>query len=249
MPNNATEPVYDYAVEDDLFEQIYPQEIRELSAIHWTPLTIARRAARLLVTRPGMRVLDIGCGVGKFCILGALTTRGHFTGVEQRKHLVDFACTAIQILKVPNARILHGNITETEFAEFDAFYLFNPFEENLFEAGKIDASVSLSLALYKQYVRYVAEQLALAPIGTRLVTYGGYCHEVPNCYDSRQKVSDEQLKLWVKTSESRGKAFCRESSMEQVEELLGMITNLGGLRAGTTPPRSNRRNAKPEITL
>ena len=42
--------------------------------------------------KPGEVVLDIGCGPGKFCIVGALATTGRFTGVEQRKHLCDAAC-------------------------------------------------------------------------------------------------------------------------------------------------------------
>ncbi|MEO8204579.1 MAG: methyltransferase domain-containing protein [Chthoniobacterales bacterium] len=246
MPDNSAATANDSVLEDERFDLIYPPEVRELSWLHWTPLAVARRAARLLVTHPGIRVLDIGCGVGKFCIVGALTTAGHFTGVEQRKSLVDVARDAIRINKIPNTRILHGNIEGIRFGDFDAFYLFNPFEENLFDAGKIDSSVELSLALYKQYVIYVARQLAQAPAGTRLVTYGGYCYEVPNCYECRQKMLDEELKLWVKMDESEEKSSCREDPIEQVEELLGMVLNLGKLRTeSTAPPIQKNRKIAP----
>ena len=69
------------------FDLVYPKWIQDLSESHWTPVPIALEAARFLVTQPGTRVLDIGCGPGKFCAIGALTTKGHFTGVEQRSRL------------------------------------------------------------------------------------------------------------------------------------------------------------------
>ena len=75
---------YIHALEDSRFDLVYPREIRELSDRHWTPVEVARKAAVFLVREPGTRVLDIGCGPGKFCIVGALATDGRFTGVEQR---------------------------------------------------------------------------------------------------------------------------------------------------------------------
>ncbi|MGI8819806.1 MAG: hypothetical protein ACR2ID_02870 [Chthoniobacterales bacterium] len=55
------------SLEDEKFDLLYPPEIRELSAIFWTPVRLAAEAARLLVPLPGTRVLDVGCGPGKFC--------------------------------------------------------------------------------------------------------------------------------------------------------------------------------------
>ena len=55
--------------EDEKFERVYPARIRKLSAIYWTPVAVAAEAARLLVTRPGLRVLDVGCGPAKFCLV------------------------------------------------------------------------------------------------------------------------------------------------------------------------------------
>lgn len=188
-----------YSVEDEQFDLIYPAEIRELSARHWTPLAVARRAAKLLVTEPETKVLDLGCGPGKFCIIGALTTAGHFTGVEQRDRLAALARTTIRRHEIPNAEIIHGNLTQIDFADFDAFYLFNPFEENLFVTGKIDTSVELSKTLYEEYTRHVCSELARAPLGTRVVTYCGFCEEVPVCYDCVDSSFDDTLKLWQKT--------------------------------------------------
>ena len=59
------------SIEDEKFDQIYPARIRKLSPLQWTPVRVAAEAAKLLVTVPGTRVLDIGCGPGKFCLVGA----------------------------------------------------------------------------------------------------------------------------------------------------------------------------------
>lgn len=190
-----------FSVEDERFDLMYPPEIRELSDRHWTPVAVARRAAEFLVAGPDTRVLDLGCGPGKFCIVGALTTAGHFTGVEQRPQLANLAREAIHRGKITNAEIVHANVTEIDFLAYDAFYLFNPFEENLFTLGKIDESVELSKALYEQYTRHVATQLARVPLGTRVVTYAGLCEEVPACYECREYTFGGELKLWEKTRE------------------------------------------------
>lgn len=192
---------YGFSVEDERFDLIYPPEIRELSDRHWTPVAVARRAAEFLVGEPETRVLDLGCGPGKFCIVGALTTAGHFTGVEQRHQLANLAREAIRRGRITNAEIVHANVTEIDFLAYDAFYLFNPFEENLFTLAKIDESVELSKALYEQYTRHVATQLARVPLGTRVVTYAGLCEEVPACYECREYTFGGELKLWEKTRE------------------------------------------------
>jgi tRNA A58 N-methylase Trm61 len=190
---------YIYALEDNRFDLVYPPEIRELSHVHWTPVMVARKAADFLVSEPGTRVLDIGCGAGKFCIVGALTTAGQFTGVEQRKRLSDLARTTIEQANIPNAEIIHGNVAEIDFSNFDAFYLFNPFQENLQTTLKIDASVNLSDALYEKYTEHVARQLAIAPLGTRVVTYCGACEEVPLGFECLESSLDCGLKFWEKT--------------------------------------------------
>ncbi len=188
-----------HARADDQFDLIYPPEIRRLSRTHWTPIRIACAAADFLVSAPATRVLDIGCGPGKFCLIGALTTTGHFTGIEQRKNLCDLARKKIQQARLPRAEVYHGNITTLDFAPFAAFYLFNPFGENLEDALRIDASVARSVAHHDRYTEHVANQLARAPLGTRVATYCGPEEVIPLGYECQESFVDYRLKFWVKT--------------------------------------------------
>jgi len=109
------------AAEDERFDLLYPPHILALSSQHWTPATVARTAAEFLVPEPNTRVLDIGCGPGKFCIVGAQTTDGHFTGVEQRPELANVGRVSIERERIANAVILNANITEIDFKDYDSF--------------------------------------------------------------------------------------------------------------------------------
>ena len=103
------------SVEDEKFDQVYPSRIRKLSALHWTPVRVAAEAAKLLVTTPATRVLDVGCGPAKFCLVGASFTDGSFTGVEQREELVAAARNAALRLHLDDVEIIHGNVTRSGF--------------------------------------------------------------------------------------------------------------------------------------
>jgi len=186
--------------EDFRFDLVYPPETRVRSSVHWTPVGIARLAAEFLVRKPGTRVLDIACGPGKFGAVGALTTQGRFTGIEQRKDLCEQARSLIGRGGITNAEIIHGNVTDIDFSNFDAFYLFNPFEENLETILKIDSNIKLSSTLYERYTEHVARQLAIAPLGTRVATYCGVCEEVPLGYQPVVRSFNSNLKLWEKTN-------------------------------------------------
>ncbi len=187
---------------DDRFDQIFPSPLRELSSIFWTPVTIAAEASQLLVERRGTRVLDIGSGVGKFCLVAAALTDGYFTGIEQRKDLVKAAKDAVAKQRITNIQIIHGDVTEHSFSEYDAFYLFNPFEAYVFKRSKINGVVPVFVKLYLKCVKHVAAELARKSIGTRVVTYAGSAHEVPNCYNCQLSAFGEHLKLWVKVREA-----------------------------------------------
>lgn len=200
-PDEEIEGPEAFSIEDEKFDLIYPPKLRALSPIFWTPVAVAAEAAKLLVQTRQTRVLDIGCGPGKFCLVAASLTDGRFTGVEQRNDFVTAARQAAAGLQLANVEFVHGNIMDIAFADYDAFYLFNPFEENLFNGRKIDRAVPLSPEYFKRYTSHVAAQLGARPIGTRVVTYMGYADDIPACYDCESALFGDDLKLWIKHRE------------------------------------------------
>jgi SAM-dependent methyltransferase len=187
------------AFENDLaFDELYPNHIRELSAMHWTPLDVAREAAGFLAV-PEQRVLDIGSGVGKFCLIaGASYPQTQFTGIEQRKALFNHAETANDQTGLANVSFIHGNLTELDYDDYDHFYFYNSFYENIEPSSRIDHSVRISFELYERYSRFVYAMLDTKKTGTRLATFHARESQVPAGYQMVDYAYNGLLKMWTK---------------------------------------------------
>jgi SAM-dependent methyltransferase len=186
------------SIEDSKFDSLFPAGVRAHSELHWTPVAVAEAAAKYLATQPGTRVLDVGSGSGKFCLVAASLSDGHFIGVEQRANLVATAQTAAAKLQLQNVEFHAQNILEISFADFDSFYLYNPFAENEPGGHKIDRAVKLSLELRARYVRHARSKLGVRPLGTRVVSYAGFDDEIPDCYVRVETSFGGELKFWEK---------------------------------------------------
>src|SRR5258708_18652778 len=97
------------------FDSIYDERTREFSPLHWTPLLVAARAARLLTQAGATRILDVGSGAGKFCIVGALSTDARFVGIERREHLVQIASGAASPLGATPATFIQADVATFSF--------------------------------------------------------------------------------------------------------------------------------------
>ena len=117
------------SVSDADWDLVYPAKYTELSSIHWSPISVVRRAATLLSKSSRTRILDVGSGVGKFCTVAALTTPGMFCGVERRGEMVDIARATAVRAKVSSTRFIHARVEDVDWMNFDGFYFFNPFAE------------------------------------------------------------------------------------------------------------------------
>src|SRR5579859_4578313 len=116
----------DWFSSDIQFNLLFPPEIQQLAAKHWTPLAVAKMASAFLADKEGVRILDIGSGAGKFCLSASYyKPNAFFDGVEQRKNLVEEAEITRNILGLFNASFIHGNFTQLDFSKYDHFYFYN----------------------------------------------------------------------------------------------------------------------------
>jgi SAM-dependent methyltransferase len=184
---------------DRVFNSLYPEPIQEVAEKHWTPLAVAEKAAAFLAASPDAKVLDIGSGSGKFCLIAA---HNHplslFYGIEQRANLVALSSDLAEKLKLKNVFFICDNITNIDFEKYDNFYFYNSFYENITGTQKIDFNVKYSEELYNYYNRYLFRQLAKKPPGTRLVTYHTFGAETPSAYEVVHTDYNEFLKFWIK---------------------------------------------------
>lgn len=184
---------------DAQFNTLYPEPIRKMTRRHWTPLLVAQKAAAFLRTGKGTKILDIGSGCGKFCLAaGYYYPDTQFIGVEQRAYLTEEANAALQKLSLKNVQFLTANITAINFKDYQHFYFYNSFYENLAETEKIDEAIPFSKELFDQYSYYLYKQLHEARKGTRLVTYHSVESEIPDEYQIVQTDVNDYLKCWIK---------------------------------------------------
>ena len=194
-------------LDDRVFDRVYPMAHRVRSWLHWTPVDVAQRACALLAPRPGSRVLDVGSGVGKVCLVGALTTTSRWFGIERDPEMVEAAnAAAVQLGVETQASFVVGDITSVDWSEFEGFYLFNPFAETLFSSA-LDPLARRDHFLTD--VELAQQRLASAAPGTRVVTYHGLGGDMPSCFDlvAREPMHDDELRLWV----CRGRRVARAS--------------------------------------
>jgi hypothetical protein len=203
------------AVADRAFDEMYPKWARTLSGTHFTPVDVAILAARWLTAegseigaapfgmtdgRP-VRVLDVGAGVGKFCLVGALATRGVFTGAELRPHLASLANEVARRYGIKRCSFIAADVFSLEWRDFDAFYLFNPFAELLPECPFIDNEIERTAEQYHRYVSALEARLDELPEGARLVTYHGFGGRMPFGWNpiTSQRMHAGSLALWQKS--------------------------------------------------
>jgi SAM-dependent methyltransferase len=188
---------------DRAFDSLLPTHLRQLSHRHWTPVDVAIRATTLLCPARGTRVLDVGSGVGKLCVVGAMSATGLWCGVEQHEPLVHTARMLASTLGVGDRTMfLHGDALSLDWDDFDAIYLYNPFENPL-----CDVDPRQHVIDFRTQVAQVQARLAELRDQVRVVTLHGFGGTMPSSYDLRyhERVSAVglNLALWVQQTRSR----------------------------------------------
>ena len=185
-------------VSDAELDRVFPDELRERSHLHRTPVAVAIRAAELLAPSPDVRVLDDGAGVGKVCLIGALTTGAMWWGIEQDAVQVAAAGHAAWALDVAHrTRFVHGDGSRLAWGEFDAFYFYNPFTTVMLAPH---ASPFVRYATIQRTLRRVEQRLAATRPGSRVVTFHGFGGHWPEGFTrlAREPAGDDALELWVR---------------------------------------------------
>ncbi len=175
---------------DREFDLIFPKDARKFSRMHWTPLAAAEQAAAWLAPTPGSKVLDVGSGSGKVCLIGALRTQGHFVGVEREEELFRIAQDVAREHKIPRVRFLCVDALKHDWDRYDAVYLFNPFANHVADEAE-----------FIRVIAAVTAKLAGLKAGTRVVTFHGFGGTMPDGFVTREAevIGPGVLQLWEKT--------------------------------------------------
>lgn len=185
---------------DAEFDAVYPDVVKKHSFIHWTPIEIIETTLDWLELKDTSRVLDIGSGAGKFCIVAGSRSKAKFTGVEMRQDLVEVANETQNAVGTGRVSFKQADIQTIDFKEYSHFYYYNPFCEYIAEFDRIDEKINYDPDTFRVLEDYVIEQFSKLPIGTRVVSYCSETFPFPASYELRNMLYDGKLALWVKTS-------------------------------------------------
>ncbi|MFO0742468.1 MAG: methyltransferase domain-containing protein [Labilithrix sp.] len=188
-------------VSDDAFDEIYPPAITAASAVHWTPVRVAARVVELLAMRENERLIDVGSGAGKFCIVAAAMSRARVQGIEHRPELVAVAREAARRMKI-DVEFVESTFHPSHVESCDAAYFFNPFALPILLPGIPVYAADRYAGVAAEDVARAEEFFASARRGMRIVTYCGFGGVVPAGYErhTREPWAGGWLELFEKVS-------------------------------------------------
>lgn len=163
-------------------------------------MSVADRAARWLTELDIASVVDIGAGVGKFCVATALGCSATFTGLEHRPRLVSEAQALARLFGVEErVQFLTGEFGRAHTPAAECYYFFNPFGENLFDATEqLSGDVDLSHGRHLRDIAAAESFLASVPVGTYVLTYNGFGGKLPG--DFHEVRSDSTFRCVLRLS-------------------------------------------------
>ncbi len=126
-------------------EALRPQDLEPIDAFHIRRGEATRELAALAGLRPGLRVLDVGCGLGGAARYLASTYDCRVTGIDLTKEYCDAATVLSQRL---------GLADRTRFVRADALDL--PFEEGEFDLAwteHVQMNIEFKWRFYRQLAR------------------------------------------------------------------------------------------------
>jgi predicted RNA methylase len=187
--------------QDRSFDDQFPRYVRERSSQYWTPVAVAAQAAAIFRARGATRILDVGCGPGKFCVVAGCEQRDlEVHGIEQRSRLVRLGARLARQLGARNVRFSVADVTAVPWDGYDGFYFFNPFGENVMQRSEqFDNKVTLSTFRFGSELLRVECLLEQAPVGTVVVTYCGLGGPIPASYElvADERAGTDRLRTWV----------------------------------------------------
>jgi hypothetical protein len=97
-----------------------------------------------------------------------------------------------------NVSFVYSNILDVDFEQFDAFYIFNPFLENIDRSAQMDQLIDSKNSDYEIFRQFVHDQLEKKNVGTRIVSYYNASGQIPDSYELKKSSFGGTLHFWEK---------------------------------------------------
>lgn len=143
------------------------------------------------------KILDIGSGIGKYCILGAMIYPDiQFVGIELSKRRFNISNEFKKRLNLENVKFVNADFCEvyTDYLDFKSVYTYNPFDMGVY-LKKLKTNEIESL-LMKKYRETLNEYLSSLQKGS-LFYSNNVQQNYPNCFKIKDDSYDNSV-LFIK---------------------------------------------------
>lgn len=167
-------------VSDNEFDKVFPNQFRgEISHDHWTPVHIAKQAS-LWLSEDSDTICDLGCGVGKFCFVGAVLTDSHYTGIDYRKSVITYAKQITKKYKLEDKiSFINQDFSDVDLSGYTGFYFFNPYLEHFFTTSYITSEIKMDISSIKIYTKHLKDFFSKVENNISIVTYDNVFSIIP----------------------------------------------------------------------
>lgn len=181
------------------FVAALPEHLRAADEVHFTPAWVIELVAEWLRGLELSKVLDIGSGVGKFCVLGAMQLPDvQFVGVERRVELHSVAQGFQRDWPELKLEFILADVLDIDLSAYRVLYLYNPFYEHVADEAALNQEFELYESAFEQYQNALRKRLQTLPLGTIVIAYHGEQNELPYTYELHKQSANGLLKMWVK---------------------------------------------------
>lgn len=168
------------AVNDLELNEVFPLQFQgEIANNHWTPLSVAKIASSWL-SEFAMDICDLGCGVGKFCLVGAASTDSKYHGIDYRASLVNVAREVSQKYFLGDkVTFYHSDFYDFDLSDFDGFYFYNAYLEHMIESLSLTTEIESDIHRVRTYSNYLRNYFTYVEKKVSIVTYDNVFSIIP----------------------------------------------------------------------
>lgn len=161
---------------DECWDSLLPSTLQSLSPFQWTPISVIERTWKYLSSDGVTSVVDLGSGVGKFCIYLSLLFSDSIDifGFEDREEL----------LSVSEGLKKHWGVSKVQFQKANFlthfpyghshYYCFNPLYETIKGSHSIDLKKNKSAHQFLKDLQTFKQNLFLLKPKSKLITFHGF---------------------------------------------------------------------------
>lgn len=161
---------------DAFWDSFLPKNFQTLSPFQWTPISVVERTWEYLQTDMPESIVDLGSGVGKFCIYLSLLSKAaiRIAGVEDRKDLVLVSESLKEHWNTPKVEFQNINFLKQFPYGHSHYYCFNPLYETMKGIHSIDTQKEKSANQFLKDLQTLKQNLLLLKPKTKLITFHGF---------------------------------------------------------------------------